>query len=452
MTVADAPNRIQYIGNGVTSTFSTGTIVFYANTDLVVTETVIATGISTPYVLTTDYTVSGGNGASGSITLVAGALPSTKRITIERVIPYSQQDDYIEGENVLAETLETAFDKAVIRDQQLRDGLSRAIKVSPTSSFSGDLELPEPAASKILGWNSSGTALENKSVNDFSETVVTSFIETLFDDSTAGEARATLEAIGDGDALSSLKASTSAGISLKNNAGNNVLLLGAGGGTGATLYGGFNAVGAINVSGQSSGPATLSLAEDTDNGTNKVTLTAPASIASDYNIEIPSHAGTIVAENRSAVVSTASGTSIDFTGIPSTAKEITLQLVGVSTDATAQLLFQLGDSGGIEATGYDGASSVIGASTVVSSVSTTGFLSRVNQLAGESVTGILTFRLFSASTNTWTCEGQLANAAQTATITTTGAKSTSATLDRIRMTTVAGTATFDAGSAVLTWK
>jgi hypothetical protein len=49
---------------------------------------------------------------------------------------------------------------------------------------------------------------------------------------------------------------------------------------------------------------------------------------------------------------TTSGTSKDFTGIPSWAKRITLVLQGVSLSASAGLLLQLGDSGGIETSGY----------------------------------------------------------------------------------------------------
>jgi hypothetical protein len=51
---------------------------------------------------------------------------------------------------------------------------------------------------------------------------------------------------------------------------------------------------------------------------------------------------------------TTSGTSIDFTSIPTWVKKITMQLVGVSTNGTSNLLMQLGDSGGVETSGYLG--------------------------------------------------------------------------------------------------
>lgn len=43
-----------------------------------------------------------------------------------------------------------------------------------------------------------------------------------------------------------------------------------------------------------SGAASLQFPEDTDNGTNKVTLTAPASLASDVTVTLPSATGTLV--------------------------------------------------------------------------------------------------------------------------------------------------------------
>lgn len=173
MTISDAGNRKQYTGNGVTSTFSTGDIIFYNDSDLIVTETVIATGADTVLTLTTDYTVSGGGGESGSITLTDGALPATKRLTIERSIPYTQPDDYVEGESVLAEVLETSFDKMVILVQQLRDLIGRSVTLPATSAYSGSLTLPEPAAGALLGFNSANNTLETKQVADISLSIDT---------------------------------------------------------------------------------------------------------------------------------------------------------------------------------------------------------------------------------------------------------------------------------------
>lgn len=138
-----------------------------------------------------------------------------------------------------------------------------------------------------------------------------------------------------------------------------------------------------------------------------------------------------------------SGTSIDFTGIPSGVKRITFMLAGVSTTGTSNPILQIGDSGGIENTGYLG-SSTIASGTVATNAFTTGF--GIYSADGANIIhGALVLTLLNSSTNTWVCQGVTARSDTTSTATTAGSKSLSATLDRIRLTTVAGTDTFDAG-------
>ena len=152
-----------------------------------------------------------------------------------------------------------------------------------------------------------------------------------------------------------------------------------------------------------------------------------------------------------AVAST-SGTSIDFTGIPSWAKRVTVMFSGISTNGTSIPQIQLGDSGGIETTGYVGGYATNGVSGGILS----GFpLTYAGMSAVSEISGSLTLSLVNASTNTWVCAGTQARlsggVAQEAT-TFGGGKSLSAVLDRVRLTTVNGTDTFDAGSINIMWE
>lgn len=143
-------------------------------------------------------------------------------------------------------------------------------------------------------------------------------------------------------------------------------------------------------------------------------------------------------------VSTA-GTSIDFTGLPSGVKRITINFVGVSTSGTSNPLIQLGDSGGIETSGYLGVGAqAANAAAVTVTNYTTGF-GIPYSAAANVMHGSVILTLENSSTNTWAANGQLAlsNAAVEGWV--TGSKSTSAVLDRVRITTVGGTDTFDAG-------
>ena len=138
-----------------------------------------------------------------------------------------------------------------------------------------------------------------------------------------------------------------------------------------------------------------------------------------------------------------SGTSIDFTGIPSWVKRITVMLSGVSTNGTSGKLIQLGDSGGIETTGYLGGSQLVQQAAGFSGLySTSGF--PINSIiATDILSGSMVFTLL--ENNIWTASGVFYNSSiQTGYC--AGSKTLSSTLDRVRITTINGTDAFDAGS------
>lgn len=139
---------------------------------------------------------------------------------------------------------------------------------------------------------------------------------------------------------------------------------------------------------------------------------------------------------------TTSGTTKDFTSIPSWVKRITVMFNGVSTNGTNSPIIQLGDSGGIEATGYSATASDSGGRLS----ETTGFPVARGVGAGDQMTGVLQLSLLDAATNTWVAMGNSTRTGSANTYFLSGSKALSATLDRIRVTTIGGTDTFDAGS------
>jgi hypothetical protein len=140
---------------------------------------------------------------------------------------------------------------------------------------------------------------------------------------------------------------------------------------------------------------------------------------------------------------TTSGTSWSFTGIPSWATEVEIELIGFSTNSTSNYLVQIGDSGGLETTSYLGASSGMGGA-VGSTAFTTGF--GISAGAGTVVThGKMNISWESG--NTWVAVGWFARSDSAGTVLSAGSKSLSATLDRVALTTVNGTDTGDAGVA-----
>jgi hypothetical protein len=158
------------------------------------------------------------------------------------------------------------------------------------------------------------------------------------------------------------------------------------------------------------------------------------------------------AEWGSALVSgteqaTTSGTSIDFTSIPSWVKWIKLQFIGVSVSGTSEIVVQIGDAGDVETSGYTGAHVALISATAISGNQHGNFFYVADtNSAGAAVDGAVTLTLEDAAGFTWTEEGNLSQTAAIGVHVSSGSKSLSAALDRVRITTANGTDTFDAGA------
>ena len=138
-----------------------------------------------------------------------------------------------------------------------------------------------------------------------------------------------------------------------------------------------------------------------------------------------------------------SGTSIDFTGIPSGVKRVTVMFNGVSANGTSNWLVRLG-AGSVATTGYLGAGSYCGPSTGGVN-STTGFIIAIGGPT-QVMQGSMILTLLDAATNTWVQQCNLGDSSQAFNFFSGGGVTLSGTLDRARITTVNGTDTFDAGS------
>ena len=181
---------------------------------------------------------------------------------------------------------------------------------------------------------------------------------------------------------------------------------------------------------------------DTQTLTNK-TLTSPS-------IDGTVSLSTSLISSATAVAST-SGTSIDFTSIPSWVKRITIMFKGVSSNGTSIKTLRIG-AGSFETTGYvASAVDLFNTGTVVGADSTTYYPligGGTNSAAAASILdGSMTLSLLGS--NTWVLSGNLSGSGSgigAGTINMAGSKATSGALDRLRISTVNGTDAFDAGS------
>ena len=143
-------------------------------------------------------------------------------------------------------------------------------------------------------------------------------------------------------------------------------------------------------------------------------------------------------------------TSVDFTGIPSTAKRITVMFSGVSNSDGNTIVVQIG-SGSIDSSGYSSSVGGITSTTSYAAGGTpAGFGIAGTMGASSLVSGVFTICLLTS--NTYVGFGAISRSSENNSGFSAGSKTLTGTLDRVRFTMANGTATFDAGTVNIMWE
>ncbi len=529
MTVTTELDEARFIGNGVTDTFPFDEKRVFSASDFSVKIVTWPEGVLVEELATAEFTVTIIDDESASVQVVPSKVPSSAQaIIIRRVLDKTQDLSLPTGTNFPAVSVENALDRQVCILQNLSADLDRAIKL-PSESFLSGITLPTPVSSTVIGWNSTAT---NLTTYDFS----------VF----GGDLDVVVSGLANGDYLQyngtqwvnvpksdlpvdGAKATSSAGLAVKNSAGTRVALFGAGPGTGVTFDGGVNITGTLTTTGNATfngnatatkqviasgvispsnlasntndwnptdlanascirlnqttanisltglqggaegriitlhniGTATLTLVNDaTSTAANRFLLGRDFYLSANSSVTFRYDAttsrwrligGQVFGINMSAAT-TATGTSVDFTGLPAGIRRIFVSIVGMSTNGTAIPIMQLGTSSGPETSGYAGAkANHAGAGTTTTNLQASGFDIGL-QAAANVYRGELVLCLSNASTNTWTCIGSFGLSNSTNLVCTGGDKALAATLDRLRFTTVGGVDTYDAGTITVKWE
>ena len=151
---------IQYIGNGVTTSFAIS-FPFYNASHIYLYKEVISTGVITPLVLTTDFTLTGLGNPEGGTALLTFTPPNDNRITIARIVPYHQTIDYINNDRFNADSHEQQMDLIIMMLQQLSDGSvdpnanGKALRFPLAEPAAFSTALPNPALRKntVVGFD-----------------------------------------------------------------------------------------------------------------------------------------------------------------------------------------------------------------------------------------------------------------------------------------------------------
>jgi hypothetical protein len=162
MTISSTTNTVSYTGNGSTTAFAVNYVFFGTGTsaEIQVVEVVTATGVETVKSNGSDFTVSGGSGATGTVT-AAVAPASTVKWVINRETTQTQETDYVENDPFPAESHEEALDRLTAIDQEQQRALDRTAQLPDGYTGSFDPTLPTViTGSTVLAFNAGATAFE----------------------------------------------------------------------------------------------------------------------------------------------------------------------------------------------------------------------------------------------------------------------------------------------------
>jgi hypothetical protein len=453
MAVQNSNSNIQYAGNGSNSVAYPIPFYFFTNADIRV-FLLNANGVESELVLNTGFSVTGAGNQNGGNMTTAIAYNSAFTITIVRDVTPTQTLIYDENDKFPAKSHERGLDKLTMIVQQVLRQVGRSIRF--TESYQGSAAFA-PSPNTVLGIAGSGsprTYNQSELLTYLNLTIPGIIGQPTVTFADAGERALAIPAFlgqigGQRDTKNIyMSTGTTAGdwvlveenMSLADFAAGFFTADATGRGKFAS---GFVDSGLLDddavITAKIDDDAVTTAKIDDDAVTTAKILDAsitPAKLSQPYTL-------------ATSVAST-SGTSIDFTGIPSWVKRITVMFADVSTDGTSTPLIQLGDVGGIETTGYVSTGMQVSNNSASSGNSTDGFVIR-SILAANAISGIYVFALIDGATNSWSGSGTF-KASTIISSLSNGNKSLSDPLTQIRITTANGTDTFDAGSINISYE
>ena len=207
MTITSNILRRDYTANGVNTTYAFDFPIFYETnaTPKFSLEVIVAdtTGAESIKIETTDYTITYNttdyvNGVINQGNVVFGTAPlNNYKVSLLRKVNFTQNNDITtSGSDALPGTaLEGSLDKLTLMLLEQKESLNRVFKL-PKSSLLNNIEFPIGAsqANQVITVNNVGDNLTTKDLADVGLAPVSTFAKTLLDDTTASQARTTLDA------------------------------------------------------------------------------------------------------------------------------------------------------------------------------------------------------------------------------------------------------------------
>ena len=168
MTLTATTNKVAYSGDGSTTSFPV-TFIYWEDTTVKVILSNNATGVETVWTAGTQYNLTGGDGAIGTLAIDTSPTDYTpasgETLTIKSNHPVTQTSALPLGGAFPSTTMEDRMDKNVRLVQQVQEELDRAVKF-PESSATTGVSITDLSASQLLRVNAAADGIENVSMTD----------------------------------------------------------------------------------------------------------------------------------------------------------------------------------------------------------------------------------------------------------------------------------------------
>ena len=186
MTLTAKTNKVAYSGNGSTTSFAV-TFIYWDDTDVRVILSNDTTGVETVWTNGTQFTLTGGDGATGTLTVDTSPTdytPATgETLTVKSNLPDTQSTSLPLGGALPSTAVEERLDKSVRLSQQLSEELTRAIQFSESSPATSTyiMETAAQRANKLLAFNASGNFEVTQEIGTFVGNWATATVYTARD-------------------------------------------------------------------------------------------------------------------------------------------------------------------------------------------------------------------------------------------------------------------------------